>query len=86
MDKIGQSCKQTEIRETCIALQDMAKFVIDREVGRELSQEDILGLLDRAEEVGMVLFEDASRAPAREQPKSYIHLFLWLLLQSISYC
>lgn len=63
MDKIGQPCKQTDIRETCIALQDMAKVVIDMEVGRELSKEDTFGLLDRAEEVGMVLQPENNQNP-----------------------
>jgi ferredoxin len=62
-DKIGQPCKQTDIRETCIVLQSIAQTCIDRGVGREISREETLKLVQRAEEVGMVLQPENSQHP-----------------------
>ncbi len=55
MDLQDEPCRQTEIRETCLLLKDFAKAAIESGNARELSSEEMLGLLDRADEVGMVL-------------------------------
>jgi Pyruvate/2-oxoacid:ferredoxin oxidoreductase delta subunit len=62
-DKIGQPCKQTDIRETCIALEEIAQTCIDNGMGRQISREDTLKLLERAEETGMVLQPQNSQRP-----------------------
>jgi Na+-translocating ferredoxin:NAD+ oxidoreductase RNF subunit RnfB len=62
-DKVEDSCKESEIRETCIALQRMARVCIDGGVGREISKEETLELLERAEEVGMVLQPENNQKP-----------------------
>jgi predicted transcriptional regulator len=53
MDKLGQPCKRTDIRETCIGFQEVAQFSIDMGGGREINKEETLNLLERAEEVGL---------------------------------
>ncbi|MFQ6039788.1 MAG: DUF362 domain-containing protein [Candidatus Poribacteria bacterium] len=62
-DKLEQPCKQTDIRETCITFQEAAESLIDSGAGRELSKEEALGLLDRAEQVGMVLQPENNQEP-----------------------
>jgi Pyruvate/2-oxoacid:ferredoxin oxidoreductase delta subunit len=62
-DKLEQPCKQTDIRETCLTFQEAAEFLIDSGVGRELSKEEALGLLGRAEKVGMVIQPENSQEP-----------------------
>ncbi|MBM3241630.1 4Fe-4S ferredoxin [Candidatus Poribacteria bacterium] len=63
-DKLEQPCKQTDIRETCITFQGAAKSLIESGVGRELSKEEAFELLDRAEEVGMVLQPENNQNPS----------------------
>jgi electron transport complex protein RnfB len=62
-DLLGEPCKLTDIRETCLLLQDFAQEVTETGVGRELSKEEMLQLLDRAEEVGMVLQPENNQNP-----------------------
>ena len=62
-DLLGEPCKLTDIRETCLLLRGFAKALIKSRVGRELSKEEMLQLLDRAEEVGMVLQPENNQNP-----------------------
>jgi electron transport complex protein RnfB len=62
-DKVGDPCKQSDIRETCIAIQFMAQNCINTGVGRELSKDETLEILDRAEKVGMVLQPENNQNP-----------------------
>jgi Na+-translocating ferredoxin:NAD+ oxidoreductase subunit B len=54
-DLLGEPCKLTEMRETCIALNAIAEVCIEKEIGRAITREDTLDLLNQAETVGMVL-------------------------------
>ena len=63
-DKLEEPCKQTDIRETCITFQGAAKSLIESGAGRELSKEEALELLNRAEEVGMVLQPENNQNPS----------------------
>lgn len=62
-DLLGQPCKLSDIRETCITIEEIAEACIDRGIGRTLSKEEALELLDRAEEVGMVLQPENNQNP-----------------------
>ena len=62
-DLMDQPCKQTEIRETCLLLGDFAAPSIKSGNARELSREEMLKLLDRADEVGMVLQPQNTQDP-----------------------
>ena len=55
MDLQEQPCQLSDIRETCLLLGGLAKQVIESGAGRELSKEEMVGILERADEVGMVL-------------------------------
>ena len=54
-EKMGESCKQTDIMETCFTLGNSAKFMMNKGVARELDREGMLKLVSRAEDEGMVL-------------------------------
>ncbi len=62
-DLLGKACKQTDIRETCIVMQDFAQNAIDGGNGRALTKDETLALLDRAESAGMVLQPQNSQDP-----------------------
>jgi ferredoxin len=63
MDLQGEPCRQTEIRETCLLLKDFAKGAIESGDAREVSPAEMLGLLDRADEIGMVLQPQNTQDP-----------------------
>ncbi len=63
MDLEGESCQQTDIRETCLVMGGFAKETVASGVGRELSREEMVGMLDRANEVGMVLQPQNTQDP-----------------------
>lgn len=54
-EKMGESCKQTDILETCFTLGNSAKFMMNKGVARELDRDEMLKLISRAEGEGMVL-------------------------------
>jgi len=62
-DLLGQPCKLSDIRETCICIQEAAKMFINKGIGHEITKEETLELLDRAEKVGMVLQPENNRNP-----------------------
>ena len=62
-EKLGESCKQTAIRETCFTLESSARYMMDKGVARELDREEIIALLTRAEQAGMVLQPGNSKKP-----------------------
>jgi len=62
-DLLGQPCKQSDIRETCITIKEIAELCIDKGIGRAINKEGIIELLDRAEKVGMVLQPENNQNP-----------------------
>jgi Fe-S-cluster-containing hydrogenase component 2 len=63
MDLEGEPCRQTEIRETCLLLGYVPDGVFGDGVAREVSRDEMLGFLDRADEVGMVLQPQNTQDP-----------------------
>ena len=64
MDLQEQPCRQSEIRETCLVLGGFAKMVIGAGNGRKLSKEEMIGILERADEVGMVVQPQNTQNPS----------------------
>lgn len=62
-EKMGETCKQTDISETCFTIGQSASFMMERGVARNLSKDEILKLLSRAENEGMVLQPANTREP-----------------------
>jgi Pyruvate/2-oxoacid:ferredoxin oxidoreductase delta subunit len=63
MDLEGQSCRQTDIRETCLLFGRYARNSLNRGLGRSLTREEMLGMLERANEEGMVLQPQNTQDP-----------------------
>jgi electron transport complex protein RnfB len=63
MDLQDEPCRQTDIRETCLIMGGWAKQVLKGGGGREVTREEILAFLGRADEVGMVLQPQNTQDP-----------------------
>jgi ferredoxin len=63
MDLLGHPCDQTEVRETCLTLGKVAQSCIEKNMARPISQGDMLSMLERADEEGMVLQPQNSQEP-----------------------
>ncbi|TFF98921.1 MAG: 4Fe-4S dicluster domain-containing protein [Promethearchaeota archaeon] len=53
-DLLGNSCKVTDLRETCFTLGKSARFVSEHGFGRLISKEEALEILQKSEEEGLV--------------------------------
>jgi H+/Na+-translocating ferredoxin:NAD+ oxidoreductase subunit B len=60
---VGGECSQTELKDTCLALGSAARGVLAEGRGRELSREETLLFLRRAESEGLVLQGQNTRDP-----------------------
>jgi len=56
-------CKQTEIRETCLLLGEFAQATVGAGAARELSREEMVEILERADKEGMVLQPQNTQDP-----------------------
>ncbi len=65
-EKMGEPCKQTDIMQTCFTLGESAGFMMNRGVAQKLSKDEIISLITRAEQEGMVL------QPANTQEPGFI--------------
>jgi NAD-dependent dihydropyrimidine dehydrogenase PreA subunit len=55
-DLVGESCRTTDLRETClITSQRSADYYVDAGIGRYITKEEALQILERAQEAGLVL-------------------------------
>jgi Na+-translocating ferredoxin:NAD+ oxidoreductase subunit B len=60
----GEQCKQTSRKETCLHFREMARFLLEKaKVGRQISREEALEILQRNQEDGLVLQPTNSQAP-----------------------
>ncbi len=62
-DLEGNSCKQTKLRENCLMIGMAARWAADSGTGREISREEMLNLLDQADEEGLVLEPENTKTP-----------------------
>ena len=62
-DLAGDSCKKTELRETCFLLRGIAKQAIASGIGREVSKDEFYKLLDVFEKEGLVVQPQNSMKP-----------------------
>ncbi len=65
-DLIGEPCRQTKVRRTCLALRGVARSVVAFGTGLEVTRQDALALVEQAEREGMVL------QPANTQDPQYL--------------
>ncbi len=62
-DLVGEPCRQTDLRENCLMIGPAAKWAAVSGVGQAISREEMLGLLDRAEQDGLVLEAENTKSP-----------------------
>jgi len=62
-DVIGVSSRHPELRETCLMFSDAARYSIGRGLGRPITNEEAINILNRAEEASFVLQPQNAREP-----------------------
>jgi H+/Na+-translocating ferredoxin:NAD+ oxidoreductase subunit B len=62
-DLLGEPCRQTSDRRVCMTFRSAARHMVAAGTSREVSREEALGLLERAERDGMVLQPENTRDP-----------------------
>jgi len=54
-DLLGQSCKQTDLRESCLLFREPAKYWINHGYARQITKEETYEILKKAEDAGLVI-------------------------------
>jgi ferredoxin len=62
-DLTGESCKQTRLRDNCLLIGPAAEWAVESGTGRTVTREEMLGLLDRADDEGLVLQPENTKSP-----------------------
>lgn len=62
-DIIGKSCAKTNLRETCIIVIE-AEYYINLGLGRPASKDEVMKILDKAQEAGLVIQPENTQKPA----------------------
>lgn len=62
-DLIGEPCKQTDLREICFSFRTAAKLYEDKGLGRFITKEEALEILEQAQKDGLVLQPGNSQRP-----------------------
>jgi ferredoxin len=62
-DLIGDSCKQTDLREICFSFRTAAETYVEKGLGRFISKQEAIDLLKQAEKEGLVLQLGNSQRP-----------------------
>jgi Pyruvate/2-oxoacid:ferredoxin oxidoreductase delta subunit/DNA-binding Lrp family transcriptional regulator len=62
-DLVGKPCRQTAGRENCLMFGVAAQAMVDRGVGRFVTREEMLGLLEQADRDGLVLEPQNTQNP-----------------------
>src|ERR1035437_7728682 len=62
-DLVGESCKQTKLRDNCLMIGAAARWAADSGTGRAISREEMLELLARADKEGLVLEPENTKSP-----------------------
>jgi len=55
LQKVGKHCKHSDIMETCFTMGNSARFMMEKGVAREISRDEMTGLVAHAEREGLVL-------------------------------
>jgi len=62
-DKLGHSCKRTADRESCLLIGGGVQFARNLNVGREISQQEAIQVIDKARKDGLVLQPENTQRP-----------------------
>jgi hypothetical protein len=64
---LGNPCKQTEMRDNCLMIGPAAQWAMETGAGREITREEMLELLDRADRDGLVLEPENTKSIDRDR-------------------
>jgi Na+-translocating ferredoxin:NAD+ oxidoreductase RNF subunit RnfB/DNA-binding HxlR family transcriptional regulator len=62
-DEMGKSCQKSELRQTCIMMEDAVEFMLDISDGKEITKEETLSLITKAKKAGFVLQPENNQQP-----------------------
>ena len=62
-DLLGEKCHQTDLRDNCLMIGPAATWAANSGNGRAVTREDMLDLLDRADQDGLVLQPENTKSP-----------------------
>ena len=62
-DRVGESCRQTELRETCLIFGHAAEHYLEMGLARSITKDEALAILSKAEDAGLVLQPINSQRP-----------------------
>ncbi|MBD3194975.1 MAG: 4Fe-4S ferredoxin [Candidatus Lokiarchaeota archaeon] len=62
-DLIGEPCEKTDLREICFSFRTAADVYVEKDLGRYISKETALELLEQAEKDGLILQPGNSQRP-----------------------
>ncbi|TFF90927.1 MAG: 4Fe-4S dicluster domain-containing protein [Promethearchaeota archaeon] len=62
-DIIGESCKLTDLRESCLSFRSAGQAYLDRGLGRIITKEEALSIIEQAEREGLVIQAGNSQRP-----------------------
>ena len=62
-DVIGESCTSTDLRETCITFRENTEYYLKHGIGRSISKDETLGILEKAQEAGLILQPENTEHP-----------------------
>jgi Na+-translocating ferredoxin:NAD+ oxidoreductase subunit B len=62
-DLLGQPCRQTHDREHCLTIGAAAHSMVGRGAARDISRDEVLGFLDRADRDGLVVEPQNTQQP-----------------------
>jgi NAD-dependent dihydropyrimidine dehydrogenase PreA subunit len=63
MDMLGKRCKKTDLRETCFSFRALGKRYLELELGRAISKDEALEILNQCQEDGIVFQPGNSQRP-----------------------
>ena len=62
-DLTGHPCRQTTERNNCLMIGSAARWAVDTGVGHEITREEMIEMLDRADREGLVLEPENTKSP-----------------------
>lgn len=62
-EKVGDSCKKTDLHESCLLFDEAAQRYLDFGIGRSITKDEALDILTKAQEVGLVLQPQNTQQP-----------------------
>jgi formate hydrogenlyase subunit 6/NADH:ubiquinone oxidoreductase subunit I len=62
-DLLGEKCRQTDIRESCMTIGPAARMTVERGAARLISRDEMLALLEEADSEGLVLQPENTKNP-----------------------